>query len=284
MIEKLWEQMWWKTHYSGHGGAAVFAISAVDIGLWDMKSRKADSPLWVLLGGYSDRVKACPGGIDLYLPLDDLIRQAETHVKSGYSAIKMKVGRKQLSKDVERVGAVRDAIPSEMRLMLDANMVWDAEEAIRFARQVEDVDIYWLEEPTIPEDIPCMKRVASEGGIAIAAVENLRSLWEFNNAIQGGGISFPQPDVTNVGGITPWLKVAHTAQSNNLKVTSHGAHDLHVHLLAAVPNSSYLEIHGFGLERYFTRHLEISDGDALCPNQPGHGIAFKWGSLKPFKR
>ena len=107
----------------------------------------------------------------------------------------------------------------------------------------------WLEEPTAPEDPEGHARIVREGGLPIAAGENLRTVWEFKHYIDCGGVTFPEPDVTNCGGVTPFLKIAHLAEAFNLPVTSHGAHDVTVHLLAACPNRSYLEAHGFGLER-----------------------------------
>ena len=92
-------------------------------------------------------------------------------------------------------------------------------------------------------------------------------------------MTYPEPDVTNCGGITSFMKIAHLAEAYNLPVTSHGAHDITVHLLAAVPNRSYLEAHGFGLDRYIDKPLVIEDGFAVAPNRPGHGIDFDWKSL-----
>jgi L-alanine-DL-glutamate epimerase-like enolase superfamily enzyme len=98
--------------------------------------------------------------------------------------------------------------------------------------------------------------------------------------IQAGGVTFPEPDVTNCGGVTVFMKVARLAEAYNLPVTSHGAHDITVHLLAAAPNRSYLEAHGFGLDRYIAQPLRIQDGFALAPDRPGHGIEFDWTGLE----
>ena len=95
-----------------------------------------------------------------------------------------------------------------------------------------------------------------------------------------GGVSFPEPDVSNCGGITVWLKVAHLAEARGLPVTSHGVHDLHVHLLAAVPNGSYLEAHGFGLERFLAEPMRIEEGFATAPDRPGHGVELDWDALE----
>ncbi len=104
-------------------------------------------------------------------------------------------------------------------------------------------------------------------------------MWEFRHLIAGGGVSFPEPDVTNCGGVTTFLKIAHLAEAFNLPVTSHGAHDVTVHLLAAVPNASYLEAHGFGLDDYLAHPLVIEDGKAIAPERPGNGLEFDWKGL-----
>jgi L-alanine-DL-glutamate epimerase-like enolase superfamily enzyme len=279
-IERLWEKMWWALHYVGRGGIASFAISAVDVALWDLKSRQADEPLWRFLGGHSNRVRAYAGGIDLQLSLDELRDQTQANLDRGFRAIKMKVGRERLAEDVERVAAMREFLGPDIPLMVDANMRWSVEHAIRAAREFRNHDVYWLEEPTIPEDFEGHHRVQTEGGLAVASGENLHTIYEFQKLIDAGGAAFPEPDVSNIGGITAWLKVARLAEANNLPVTSHGVHDLHVHLLAAVPNDSFLEAHGFGLEAFLREPLPIEDGFATAPDRPGHGVEFDWSRLR----
>ncbi len=101
--------------------------------------------------------------------------------------------------------------------------------------------------------------------------------------IAAGGVSFPEPDLSNLGGVTAWMKVAHLAEAYNLPVTSHGVHDLHVHLLAAVPNASFLEAHGFGLEAFIRHPLDIDEGVVTAPERAGHGIEFDWDALEPHR-
>ncbi len=279
MIEAIWHMLWWETHYGGRGGPTVLALSAVDMALWDLKARKQSQPLWKLLGGFSDKVPCYAGGIDLELPLPKLLAQTDRNLERGFRAIKMKVGRKRLSEDVERVAAMRKHLGADFPLMADANMKWTVDEAIRAARAFAPSDLTWLEEPISPDDIAGHARVVREGGLPIAAGENLRTLWDFKHLIASGGVTFPEPDVTNCGGITHFMKIAHLAEAFNLPVTSHGAHDVTVHLLAAVPNRSYLEAHGFGLDRYIAEPLKIEDGCAIAPSTPGHGITFDWKGL-----
>jgi L-alanine-DL-glutamate epimerase-like enolase superfamily enzyme len=174
---------------------------------------------------------------------------------------------------------MREHLGRGFPLMADANMKWSVDEAIRAARALQASELVWLEEPTIPNDPIGHGRILREGGVPIAAGENLRSLWEFRLYIGARAVSFPEPDVTNCGGVTPFMKISHLAEAFNLPVTSHGAHDITVHLLAACPNRSYLEAHGFGLDRYIAEPLAIRDGNALAPDRPGHGIRFDWTAL-----
>jgi L-alanine-DL-glutamate epimerase-like enolase superfamily enzyme len=282
-IERLWLKGWWALHYGGRGGPTVLAISAFDMALWDLKAKRAGLPLWTLLGGFDEKVPCYAGGIDLELPLDKLLRQTEGNLAKGFRAIKMKVGRARLSEDVERVRAMREFLGDGFPLMADANMRWGVDESIRAARALQPYDLTWIEEPTIPDDPAGHARIVREGGVPVAAGENLRTLWEFKQYIAGQGVTYPEPDVTNCGGITTFMKIAHLAEAYNLPVTSHGAHDVTVHLLAACPNRSYLEAHGFGLERYIAEPLRIQDGVALAPGRPGHGIEFDWQGLDRVK-
>jgi L-alanine-DL-glutamate epimerase-like enolase superfamily enzyme len=278
-IEHLWNKVWWGLHYGGRGGPSVLAQSAFDIALWDLKAKRARLALWKLLGGNDPNVPCYAGGIDLDLDAAALIKQTDENLAKGFRAIKMKVGRERMSEDVAKIAAMRSHLGDGFPLMVDANMKWTADEAIRRARAFQPYDLVWLEEPTIPDDVAGHARIVREGGVPIATGENFRTLWEFKQMIAAGGVGYPEPDVTNCGGVTVFMKVAHLAEAFNLPVTSHGAHDITVHLLAACANRSYLEAHGFGLDRYVAAPLVLVDGNAQAADRPGHGIEFDWKGL-----
>lgn len=279
-IERIWEQMWWRLHYIGRGGLVSFAMSAVDIALWDLQGKRQELPLWQLLGGYSREVRAYAGGIDLHLEPEELVEQTRRNLRKGFRAIKIKVGRDNLSEDVERLRAVRQCIGPDMPLMVDANMRYSVDNAISAARKFREYDAYWFEEPTIPDDYKGLARIATEGGLPIAAGENLRTIYEFRHTIEDAKVAFPEPDVSNIGGVTNWMRVATLAFAHNLPVTSHGVHELHLHLLAAIPNASFLEVHSFGLERFIKDPPQLEDGIMLASLEPGHGVQFDWDRLR----
>jgi L-alanine-DL-glutamate epimerase-like enolase superfamily enzyme len=223
------------------------------------------------------------GGIDFNFPLEQLKEQTRNHLAAGFRAFKMKVGREVLREDVERVAAMRELLGPDAALMVDANMGWRADQAIAAARAFREYDVLWLEEPIIPDDPAGYARIAREGGLPLAAGENLHTPYEFRAMIESGAVAFPQPDVANLGGITPWLKVAHLAEVHNLPITTHGVHDLQVHLLAAIPHGTYLEVHGFGLERFQRTPLSFENGKAIAPNRPGHGVDWIWEALEEYR-
>ena len=283
LVEQLWTRVWWGLHYGGRGGAAVLAQSAFDIALHDLRAVRAKLPLWKMLGGNDARVPVYMGGVDLHLSPDELVKQNEKNLAKGFRALKIKVGREKVTEDVARIAAMRKFLGDGFPLMVDANMKWTADEAIRRARAFQPYDLVWLEEPTIPDDVAGSARVVREGGLPVATGENFRTLWEFKQMIAAGGVTYPEPDVTNCGGVTVFMKVAHLAEAYNLPVTSHGAHDITVHLLAACPNRSYLETHSFGLNDYIATPLKIVDGMAVAGDKPGHDMQFDWKALEKLK-
>src|SRR5436305_1311851 len=194
--EAIWHHVWWGLHYGGRGGPAVLALSALDIALWDLKARRARLPLYQLLGGFDARVPCYAGGIDLDLSVEALLAQTDGNLAKGFRAIKMKVGRSDLKSDVAKVAAMRQHLGDGFPLMVDANMKWTVEEAIRAARAFVPYDLTWLEEPIIPDDVAGHTRIMQAGGVPIAAGDNLRSLWEFKNYTVAGAASYSGPEAT----------------------------------------------------------------------------------------
>jgi L-alanine-DL-glutamate epimerase-like enolase superfamily enzyme len=278
-IEWLWARMWRAHHYAGRGGPVSFAIAAVDSALWDLKGRVLGEPLWRLLGGHRSQVRAYAGNIDLNFPREQLLDGVRRSMDAGYRSIKMRLGKPTLREDVERVAAVRELLGPDIELMADANEAWRTDQALRACHALAPFDLVWIEEPIRPDDFAGYAHLRAHGGVPIAAGENLHTLAEFAALIGAQGVDFPEPDFTTCGGITPWMKIARLAEAHGLPITSHGAHDVHVHLLAAIPNGAYLEVHGFGLDRFIEHRLEMKDGMAIAPDRPGHGIAFDWDAL-----
>ncbi len=273
-VEARWQDLFWGTHGTVVGAITSLALAAVDTALWDIRCLAAGRPLWQLAGGSRQRVPLydTEGGW-LQLSTDELVAGANASVARGWPGVKIKVGKPDAFDDVERLTAVREAIGPRVHLMVDANQSLTYPEAKRRARLFEPIDLFWFEEPMPAEDIGGHTLLAASTSLPIAVGESLYSLSHFREYLAAGAAGIIQVDVARIGGITPWLKTAHLAEAFNVKVAPHFLMELHVSLAAAVPNALYVE-HIPQLRRLTTRSIEIDNGHAVAPMEPGLGLAW----------
>lgn len=282
-IQHLWDLMWRRLLYVGRGGLVSFAIAAVDVALWDLYGAREEKPLYKLFGAESREIPAYGSGVDLPKSLDELLEQTEDFLDKGFPGVKVKVGRDDPREDEERVGAVRKLIGDDVDLMIDANMSWNADEAIERGRRLEQFGLYWYEEPTIPEDVAGHARLMRELETPIAVGESLHSPHEFRRYVDEKAAEILQIDPITNGGITASLKALKMADEAGLKTSSHYTDELSAHLLCASETPIYLEKHAFALDPYLEEPQKVVNGHVRPTETPGTGLRFDERALEPYR-
>ncbi|MEM3489055.1 MAG: mandelate racemase/muconate lactonizing enzyme family protein, partial [Nitrososphaerota archaeon] len=222
-ISPLWERMYNSTRSQGQKGMVICALSGVDVALWDLAGKALGLPVYRLLGGqFRDKVQAYATG--LYFkrckkPAEALVEEAKGYLREGFKAMKMKVGLTP-KVDIEHVKAVREAIGYTL-LMVDANCAYDASTAIALGRELENLDIYWFEEPVPPEDLEGYAKVRATLDIPIAGGECEFTRFGFREIFLHRALDVAQPDICAAGGLTESRRIAEMAEAFGVRCIPH---------------------------------------------------------------
>ena len=260
----------------GPGGVAALAISAIDIALWDIRGKAFGVPLARLLGGLRDRVPAyASGALTRTTPTDKLERAAAALVEKGYSQIKTQMAVEGLNatQEIERIRIIRDAVGPSTNLMVDINQRWSVAEAISIGSRIEDLGLGWLEDPTRCDDYQGLAKIADALTTPICAGEYLYSIEPHRQTMAYHSVDIVMIDLLRVGGVTQWMKVAGMAEAFNKPVASHLVPEIHVHLIAAVPNGLVVEYMPWTW-RLFDDPPMPENGEIKVPTGAGLGLKF----------
>lgn len=279
-IGGIWRDLLLATHATSVGAVTSLALAAVDTALWDLRCRRAGLPLWRLAGGAGGPVPTytTEGGW-LQLETDALITHALEMKAAGFAGTKVKIGKPRLQEDRERLAAVRAAVGDEFLIMVDANQAFDLAEAKRRSVMLAEQNIHWFEEPMPADDIGAHRELARWSPVPIAVGESLYSLSQFKEYLEQSACAVVQVDAARIGGITPWLKVAHLSEAFHLPVCPHFLMELHVGLACAVANAPLLEYIP-QLDDITRSAVTIKDGDAYPSNAPGIGVEWDWDAVE----
>lgn len=284
--ERIWEKMYWASLQYGRRGAAITALSALDITVWDLKGKILNQPVHRLLGGHRDTVASYGSGVNLNYTDEELVKEMSAYAAGGFRMVKMKIGRQEPDDDLRRVRLVREAIGPDVDLAVDVNNGWSLQTAIKMARKLEEYDIYWLEEPILADEIDNLAKLARETSIPIAVGENHYTKWEFKELMESGAVEIVQADVGKCGGVTEFIKIAALADAYGLPVCPHHTEYIDAPLVAAVPNGLFHEyIHEWfvPMRRIFIDPIKPGKGQVSPLDKPGFGIELNEAAIEELK-
>lgn len=281
--EAIWNDLFMWTHATTVGPLTSLALAAIDLALWDLRSKIVGVPLWRLLGGAQERVALydTEGGW-LHLDEGQLKESAAKVLEEGWRGMKIKIGKDTVGQDEIRVAAVRDVLGSDVALLVDANQGFTVAQARERSEMMTAYGVGWHEEPLPADDLSGHVRLAAATTLPIAVGESLYSLASFTEYISRGACDFVQVDVARIGGITPWMKVAHLAEAFGIAVAPHFLMEIHVTLACAVPNAQFVE-HIPQLRSITESDFEIVDGYAIAPETLGLGISWDEEALEQMR-
>lgn len=287
-VNTLWHKMYNRAslRWVGRAGIVHLAIGAIDVALWDIKAKAAEQPLWQLLGGStSDQLEAYNTDIGwLSYPIESVVEKSKDAVEhQGFRRLKLKVGQENPAMDVARIAAVRKAVGPNIPIAVDANGRWDLPTAIRFCKQAEDLDIFWLEEPLWYDDVESHLRLCEASSIPIALGEQLYSIDAFSQFFQRNAMHYAQPDVTRLAGISEYLRVADTAYSKRIPVAAHVGEmgQVHVHLSFFHQMTTMLEYIPW-IAHCFEEPIKVENGLYAKPELPGASTTLLKSAVEEF--
>jgi L-alanine-DL-glutamate epimerase-like enolase superfamily enzyme len=283
LVGRLWEKMYRSDRGIRKIGVGGYAVSALDIALWDIAGKAAGLPLAKLWGAVTDRVAAYgSGGWGTY-SMDDLVAEAKRYVAMGCRYYKMKIHHPDPRENRKRVEAVRKALGDGVGVMVDVNQKLDVHGAIRQARLLEDLDLVWYEEPVLADDPAGCAEVARAIRIPVATGENAYTRFEFRDLIERGAARYLMPDVCRANGFTETLRIGALAGAHQVALSPHVVHELSLHVAAALPNAFLVELIDWTPGDLFEGMPKCVDGAFRISDRAGHGVTLAHDAEKKYR-
>lgn len=291
--ERMWETLYYGSliRTVGSRSLGVACLSGIDIALWDIKGKALGIPLYQLFGGFAqEAVRPYASSLPWHTDPRRAVEEAQRLVREGFSALKLKIGDDP-ERELQTIEALRDALP-ELEILVDADMAFRVDNAIRMAREMEPYGIYWFEEPISIDDIDGHVRLSQSTDIRIATGQNLYTRFPFRELLTAQGIQVAQADVARAGGFTEVRKIAGMAASFNALWAPHASGDIvttvaNLHLVAATANAPILEVditYNPLMSDLAPDSLLWHDGHLVPSDRPGLGLEINmdWVKAHPY--
>ena len=282
-VEYLWEKMFRMDMCMKKQGVAAYALSALDIGLWDIVGRALGKPLYKVWGAMRHRIGCYGSGGWAKYSMDDLVREAEKYAALGCKYYKMKIHDPDPKVNRARVEAVKRAVGPGVRLMVDVNQRLDVLGNQRQAALLEEFDLLWYEEPVLADDFRSLEEVAKSIRIPVATGENNYTRYEFRDLLERQAARYLMPDVCRANGFSETLKIGHLAAAHGVLVSPHVVHEISLHVVGALANGFLVEFMDWAPPDLFEELPQCKGGRFRIPDRPGHGIALARGAIDKYR-
>ena len=261
-------------HFVGYEGLAMIAASGLDMAAWDALAKAANLPLCVLLGGSIGPVKAYnSNGLWLKEPAAVAAEALELIGEGGFAGLKLRLGRDRLRDDLATIEAVRDAVGNDIQLMVDFNQGLDFAEALQRCHMIDGLDLAWIEEPIVYDNLDGYVRLAAELHTPIQIGENFYGPRDLHKALQRNACDLVMPDFMRIGGVTGWLRAAAIAGAAGVPMSTHLYPEVAAHVMRVTETAHWLEWQDWA-DPILEQPYRIEGGFLHVPDVPGVGLAW----------
>lgn len=283
LVRDTWERMYLSSLSRGRAGLALYALSAVDLALWDLRCRQLDAPLHAVLGASRDSVAIYGDGCWVSYSDEQLRGASKGYADRGFWGVKVKVGADP-EDAIRRVQVVREAVGPGVRMMIDANQGYDLRSARDLADRLADEKLAWFEEPLRVDLTEDYASLTARSPIPIAAGENTYTRYGFRDLLAHRAVDIIQPDVHRVGGVTEFMRIAALAESLDIPVAPHTSWEIHSQLLTCVATGLAVEYYDWFPDDVWGTRPDINGGMVRASQEPGLGARLSTSALQRFSR
>lgn len=270
-------------HFVGYQGMSMIAVAGLDMAAWDALAKAAGLPLCVLLGGRVGPVKSYnSNGLWLGAPQAVAEEAVELRDEGGFTGLKLRLGRDNPADDLATIRAVRDAVGAEMRLMVDYNQGLDMAEALRRCPMIDDLDLAWIEEPVVYDNLDGFAQLAALLKTPIQIGENFYGPRDLHMALQRRACDLVMPDFMRIGGVTGWLRAAAIAGAAGVPISTHLYPEVAAHVMRVSETAHWLEWQNWA-DPILQRPYVVRDGNLHIPDVPGLGLEWNADAVAAYR-
>ena len=280
----FFEEGFKKISLLGYQGISIYALAALDIAFWDVYAKAANMPLACLLGSDLKPVKAYNSRGLWLIPLNEIEKETNDLLENGsFNAVKVRIGRNKLKDDIYVIEKIRKIGGENLVIMSDFNQCYDYDTALKRMNELDDIGLYWFEEPINYRNFNDCAKLSSRIKTPISIGENFHGPYDLVNSIKANASTYIMPDLMRIGGVSGWLKSASIAEAYNLKFSTHLFPEVSAHLMNLTPTAHWLEWVDWANPILQDTGFRVENGKYYIPDIPGTGVEWNDTNIEKYK-